>query len=112
MIFHLIDAAAWDTALERGEHRPPSLAAQGFVHLSRQEQVLGTANRFFSGRTDLLLLHVDDTQLTDGLKYEEGEPGELFPHLYRPLPVAAVLKVVPMTPTASGNFVELPGFGA
>ena len=107
MIFHLVDSEAWALAVKCGEHRPPSLQAQGFVHLSTREQVLGTANRFFAGRTDLLLLHVDEARLVGTLKYEEGEPGQLFPHLYGPLPVAAIVKAVVLTPEASGVFVHL-----
>ncbi len=108
MIFHLIDSAAWAVAMERGEHRPPSLLAQGFVHLSTRGQVVGTANRFFAGRADLILLHVDETQLVGGLRYEEGEPGQLFPHFYGPLPLQAILKAVPLRPNAQGVFVEPP----
>ena len=106
MIFHLVDSASWQLALQRGEHRPESLQTVGFVHLSTGAQVLGTANRFFAGRLDLLLLHVDETRLVGTLKYEEGEPGQLFPHFYGPLPVAAVVKAVALKPGASGAFVE------
>lgn len=95
VIFHLVDEASWAVAVERGEHRPASLSSQGFVHLSTRAQVLGTANRFFAGRHDMLLLHVDEARLPGVLKYEEGEPGQLFPHLYGPLPVAAVVKATP-----------------
>ena len=107
MIFHLVDSASWALAVKCGEHRPASLQAQGFVHLSTRAQVLGTANRFFAGRTDLLLLHVDETRLVGTLKYEEGEPGQLFPHFYGPLPVAAIVKVVVLKPDASGVFFDL-----
>ncbi len=106
MIFHLVDATGWALALQRSEVRP---TAGPFVHLSTRAQVLGSANRFFKGRTDVLLLRVDETRLTEGLKYEEGEPGQLFPHFYGALPVAAVLKAVPLTPNAEGNFLALEG---
>ena len=95
MIFHLVDSVSWALAQQRGEYRPDSLQTQGFVHLSTRAQVLATARRFFAGRTDLLLLHVDEAQLAGALKYEEGEPGQLFPHFYGPLPLSAVVKAVP-----------------
>ncbi len=97
MIFHLVDAASWAKALEKGEYRPASVDLEGFVHLSTQAQVAATANRFFKGRSDLLLLHVDDAQLGAALRFEEGEPGELFPHFYGPLPLTAVTKVEPFS---------------
>jgi uncharacterized protein (DUF952 family) len=108
VIFHLVDVAAWKLSVQYGDHRPESLTSQGFIHLSTRAQVLGTANRFFRGRSDLLLLSVDETQLAAPLKYEEGEPGQLFPHLYGPLPLAAVLRVTPLKPDASGGFAALP----
>jgi len=106
VIFHLVDAASWSRALEKGEHRPASVDLEGFVHLSTVAQVVATANRFFKGRTDLLLLHVDDAQLPSGLKYEEGEPGELFPHFYGPLPLTAVTKAAPFPCGSDGAFSE------
>ena len=75
--------------------RPASLAAQGFVHVSNEEHVAGTFARFFKGRTDMLVLRIDGARLTAEVKFEEGEPGVLFPHLYGPLPVAAVIGVAP-----------------
>jgi len=107
VIFHLVDAAGWALAIAAGEHRPASLGAEGFVHLSTRAQVLGTANRFFAGRTDLLLLHVDEARLPGALRYEEGEPGQRFPHHYGPLPCQAVVRVVPLKPSASGAFEDL-----
>ncbi len=108
MVFHLVDRAAWAIAVERGEYRPASLLAEGFVHLSRAEQVLGTANRFFAGRRDLVLLSVDEARLGPGLKLEEGEPGQLFPHFYGAIPVAAVGAVLPISPDDDGVFRRLP----
>lgn len=72
-------------------YRPPSLESQGFVHLSRPDQVEATADRFYAGRADLLLLSVDPSGLD--LRWEEGEPGELFPHVYEALPLASVTAV-------------------
>lgn len=93
MIFHLVDEEAWVRAVARGEYAPASLAQEGFVHLSTAAQVRGTFERFFAGRTDLLVLHVDEAKLTAPLKYEASEPGQLFPHHYGPLPLSAVAKV-------------------
>ena len=104
-LFHLVSASDWAAAQAAGELRPPSLAAQGFVHLSERAQVLGTANRFFTGRTDVLLLELDASKLVHPVRYEEGEPGVLFPHLLGPLLVAAVVSVKPLVPRADGRFL-------
>ena len=107
-LFHLVSAADWAAAQIAGVLRPASLVTQGFVHLSERSQVLGTANRFFRGRRDLLILLIDSAKLSDPVRYEEGEPGVHFPHLYGPLPVAAVESTRALVPDADGGFSALP----
>jgi uncharacterized protein (DUF952 family) len=103
-LLHLIEPADWQAALEAGEVRPPSLADAGFVHLSTPEQVHLPATRLFPGRRDVLLLVVDPARLSAPVRFEPGVPGDpgsmRFPHLYGPLPVAAVTAVVPYEPGA------------
>lgn len=72
------------------------------MHLSTPEQVHLPAQALFPGRRDLVLLVVDPARLTDPVRLEQGVPphpdGLLFPHLYGPLPVSAVVAVVPYRP--------------
>ena len=104
LLVHLIEPAAWRAALSTGAVRPPSLKSVGFVHLSTPEQVHLPAERLYPGRRDLVLLVVDPARLTDPVRFEDGVPadpgGMLFPHLYGPLPTAAVTVVVPYRPPA------------
>jgi uncharacterized protein (DUF952 family)/GNAT superfamily N-acetyltransferase len=99
---HLIEPAAWRTALADGAVRPPSLDSVGFVHLSTPEQVHLPAERLYPGRRDLALLVVDPARLRDPVRFEDGVPvdpgGMQFPHLYGPLPTSAVTTVVPYRP--------------
>lgn len=98
-LVHLIEPAAWRAALDTGAIAP---GPDGFVHLSRPDQVHLPAGRLFPGRRDLVLLVVDESRLTAPLRAEPGHPddppGELFPHLYGPLPVTAVVATVPYRP--------------
>jgi len=102
VLLHLIEPAAWRAALTDGAVRPPSLDDVGFVHLSTPEQVHLPAERLYPGRRDLVLLVVDPARLADPVPLEAGVPadpgGTLFPHLYGPLPVQAVVAVVPYRP--------------
>jgi uncharacterized protein (DUF952 family)/GNAT superfamily N-acetyltransferase len=102
VLLHLIEPAQWRAALDDGAVRPPSLESVGFVHLSTPDQVHLPAQRLYPGRRDLALLVVDPARLTDPVRMEPGVPadpgGVLFPHLYGPLPVAAVTAVVPYRP--------------
>ncbi|MEV0683449.1 DUF952 domain-containing protein [Nocardia sp. NPDC050378] len=107
-LVHLCSSQEWQQFAHDGQRRPPSLAESGFVHLSTPEQVRLPANRLFAGRTDLVLLWLDAARLASPLKWEPGVPGDpesmLFPHLYGPLPVAAVLDVSPYRPGSDGVF--------
>jgi uncharacterized protein (DUF952 family)/GNAT superfamily N-acetyltransferase len=102
VLLHLVEPAAWRAALADGALRPPSLESVGLVHLSTPEQVHVPAQALFPGRRDLVLLVVDPARLTAPVRMEPGVPphpdGFLFPHLYGPLPTAAVIAVVPYRP--------------
>ena len=109
LLLHLTTPAEWRAALDTGAVTPPSLADAGFVHLSAPEQVHLPAQRLFAGRRDVVLLVVDPTRLRAPLHWEPGVPGDpasmRFPHLYGPLPTAAVVAVVPWRP---GVPLDLP----
>ncbi|WP_284227356.1 DUF952 domain-containing protein [Mycobacterium antarcticum] len=111
-LFHLCTAEEWESAQRSGERRPPSLDAQGFVHLSAREQVHLPANRLFTGRDDMVLLRLDAGRLGSPVRWEPGvetDPESMtFPHLYGPLPVAAVTSVTIYRAGADGRFAELP----
>jgi uncharacterized protein (DUF952 family) len=64
--------------------------ADGFIHFSTAAQLRETARRHFSGMDGLLLVTVDAAALGPALRYEPSRGGDLFPHLYGPLPMSAV----------------------
>jgi len=109
VLVHLIEPAAWRAALADGAVRPSSLADVGFVHLSTPEQVHLPAQALYPGRRDMVLLVVDPARLRAPVRFEPGMPSDpasmRFPHLYGPLPVTAVIAVVPYRPPAP---VRLP----
>jgi uncharacterized protein (DUF952 family) len=68
----------------------------GYLHFSTAHQVKETAARHFAGRDDLLLIAIDADRLGEDLLYEASRGGDLFPHLYAPLALSAVLWVEPL----------------
>ncbi len=108
VLMHLCSTDEWSQAQARGELRPESLTAAGFVHLSTPEQVYLPANRLYRGRTDLVLLHIDPARLTSTVRWEPGVATDpkamLFPHLYGPLPIDAVIDVTRYPPGPDGMF--------
>ena len=104
-IFHITTRAAWEEAVAAGRYTADSLRTEGFIHCSQAEQVTWVANTRFRGRTDLVLLHVDEAVVGAEVRRENLEGGTtLFPHVYGPLPVHAVMDVTPIVPGADGMF--------
>ncbi|EIV95652.1 DUF952 domain-containing protein [Frankia sp. QA3] len=68
VICHLVGRAAWSVGA--AGYRPASLGTEGFIHFSTPAQVVATANRFYAGRDDLLLVVVDPERLTASLRWE------------------------------------------
>jgi len=111
VLVHLCSNDDWRAAQESGEHRPESLDENGFVHLATSEQVHLPAKRLYARRTDLVLLRIDAARLTSPIRWEPGvatDPDSMvFPHLYGPLPVAAVISVTSYRPGEDGRFAPL-----
>lgn len=111
MLVHLCGTQRWDQARRDGAISPAGGA--DFIHLSRPDQVHLPANRLYRGRDDLVLLHIDRTRLDAPVRWEPGVATDpesmLFPHLYGPLPVAAVVRVTAYPPGADGGFAPVAG---
>ena len=107
-------------------YTPPSLAQEGFIHLSTLDQVCGVADRFYQNQGDLVLLEVDPQRLQAPLRWEapihpDGSAPDLpvpgmsvldpadpvrFPHLYGPLNWDAIVGFYPLK--FDHNHVQLP----
>jgi uncharacterized protein (DUF952 family) len=105
-VFHIVSIEDWNAAIAAGSHRPESLAAEGFIHFSYAEQVAATANRHYREVDGLHVLEIDPRYLDGELRVEPSPAtGELFPHLYDPLPVAAVVAIHPLERDDAGDYV-------
>jgi uncharacterized protein (DUF952 family) len=72
-------------------HGAPVDLADGYIHLSTGDQLHGTLDKHFAGQTDLIVADVDLSSFGDTLKWEASRGGALFPHIYGPLPISAVV---------------------
>ena len=68
----------------------------GFIHFSAGHQVAGTLAKHYAGQADLVLLSVDPHRLGSALRWEKSRGGDLFPHLYGPLALDAVVADTPL----------------
>ncbi|HZP21246.1 MAG TPA: DUF952 domain-containing protein [Bauldia sp.] len=105
-IYKICPADLWRAAEAAGVFRgSPADRADGFIHFSTAAQAAETAARHFAGQRDLLLAAVDEARLGPKLRYEPSRGGQLFPHLYGDLPLAAVVWVKPLPLGADGQHV-------
>jgi uncharacterized protein (DUF952 family) len=115
LIMHIANQEDWAAAQIAGTYRAASLESEGFLHCSTAAQVVAVANAFFAAQTGLLLLTIDPARVQAPLRYEAPAPPDgstpaaladesRFPHLYGPLNLDAVVRVVPFVPDAQGRF--------
>lgn len=104
LIYKIAPASLWREAQEKGrfEGAPVDLA-DGFIHFSTRDQVAETAAKWFHGQADLMLIGVDSKKLGEALHFEPSRGGALFPHLYGPLPLDAVVFATPLPMRLEGS---------
>jgi uncharacterized protein (DUF952 family) len=95
LIYKIATREAWEAAQAAGAYRGSGDDARdGFIHFSTAPQLAGTLAKHFAGQEGLVLVAVDADELGDQLRWEPSRGGELFPHLYGPLPLSAVTGTV------------------
>jgi uncharacterized protein (DUF952 family) len=98
-IFHITEQEQWVGAQSAGGYMQSTRGATvddvGFIHCSFRHQI-ATVARLVYGDHDgpLVVLRIDPARVGSEIKVEDG-----FPHIYGPLPVAAVIDVEPFTQT-------------
>jgi uncharacterized protein (DUF952 family) len=105
-IYHITSRVDWEVAQRKGKYEADSLVGQGFIHCSKSGQILRVANTMYSGLHGLVLLAVDPAELKSPLRWEPGQDltTEVFPHVYGPLNLDAIYKVVDFEPKPDGTF--------
>lgn len=102
-LLHITERTVWEAARAAGSYemstRGQTLAEVGFVHCSERHQLPGVARMLYEGRdpAELVVLVVDRERVPSPVRYEPPAPGadELFPHVYGPLPVSAIVREEP-----------------
>jgi uncharacterized protein (DUF952 family) len=84
--------------------------ADGYIHLSTSDQLDETVSKHFPGQENLYLAAIDLAALGAAVKWEPSRGGALFPHLYAPLPLSAVIAYGPLQRHDDGK-VKLPVAG-
>ena len=106
LIYKICGSTEWAEAEASGSY-PGSEhdRRDGFIHFSTPAQLAGTLAKHFTGRADLQLIAVDAGALGEALRWEPARDGDLFPHLYAELPVAAALWTQALKMGKSGDHI-------
>jgi len=105
MIYRIAEARDWEAAQGVGYFESADLIAEGFMHCCTAQQIAAVANRYYQGYEVLLLLEIDETRGQAPLRWEDlTNAGELFPHVYGRIPLAAVMRCLALQPDVDGHF--------
>jgi len=110
LIYHMCRRTEWAAAEAARSYRGSSQdAADGFIHFSTAAQIRESARKHRAGQTDLVLVTADASRLGGALEWEASRGGTLFPHLYGPLPLDAVVRIdpLPLRPDGTHLFPKL-----
>lgn len=104
-VHKILDAADWAHARTSGVYAGSAVdRADGFIHLSGDDQLHETARRYFAGRPELVILTLDADHppLKALIRWEPSRGGALFPHIYGAIQLEWVMAARPASVDAEG----------
>lgn len=107
-IYKIATQADWSAARKVGELIGTQAdLADGYIHFSTSTQLAETLSKHYRGQSGLVLAKIDPDRLPQKLRWEPSRGGQLFPHLYTPLPLSAVIAERELNARSDGGF-DLP----
>ncbi|APR78411.1 Hypothetical protein A7982_03758 [Minicystis rosea] len=91
-IYVLIPIVEYEAAVTQGHYRPASVDDEGFIHASPADQLTRVANKHYLHKKDVRLLYVDPRRVQAEIRWEPATGG-LYPHIYGPLNLDAVVRI-------------------
>lgn len=103
-LYHAAAREEWDRRSPT-EYLPSSYEREGFIHLSSASQLLTPLHSFYLGRSDLLLLTVEEGRVSVPVVWEDlYNGGQEFPHVYGPLNLDSIVATVELPCDERGRF--------
>ena len=104
VVYKIVPRIDWEAARAVGRFvGAPVDRADGFIHFSTAAQAGETLAKHFAGQRDLLLVTVAVPRVARHMRWEVSRGGALFPHLYAPLPMEAVIAEAAIEDTPDGG---------
>ena len=102
-IYHIVLPEDWEIWKERSFYEAPSLLTEGFIHCSFEEQLESVISRYYASAPELVVLKITSEKLTSKLVAEPSTGGEIYPHVYGPIDISAVVEAERRSNKASGT---------
>ena len=108
-IYKILTREQWASAQAAGVFEGSGIDLQdGFIHFSTAKQLKTTAEKHFSGQSNLLVFAVDPLDLGSQLKWEPSRNNDLFPHLYAGVQLGQVKNIWPLDWENDSGFLFPP----
>ncbi|MBI1341203.1 DUF952 domain-containing protein [bacterium] len=91
-IYKALTADAASSAEATGRVEAPVDRTDGYVHFSTASQIGETLSKWFRGERGVVLLAYDADGFGSALRWEPSRGGDLFPHVYGEVWLAAALR--------------------
>ena len=91
LIYHIVlpeDWAAFDTDL----YFAASLADEGFIHCSFENQLDAVIGRYYGNRDKVVVLEIESDRLMSRTVNEPSTNREIYPHIYGPINRDAIVR--------------------
>jgi uncharacterized protein (DUF952 family) len=107
LTYHLVPEEVWRARSKSFAYLPEAYEADGFIHCTDGEtEVIAVGNRYYTGDPrDYVVLTISREKLASPVKYED--PARIFPHIYGPLNLDAVVDVRPVLRDEDGTFLAI-----
>jgi uncharacterized protein (DUF952 family) len=92
----------WPEIQKSGEYSPESLKTEKFIHCATPKQLGFIANKFF--KETRIVWVIDPNLVSSPIKYEQGINGDLYPHIYGPLNLNAIIAKFEMHPKSDWTY--------
>lgn len=103
-IYLLSSEEEYSHALNQGILVRASIKSEGFIHASPKNQLTRVANKYYKDTVQPLILVVDKSKIKVEVKWEPAA-GSLYPHIYGPLNVDAIIEKQEISLNENGDFL-------
>ena len=97
LIYHIVLPDVWESVKNSSSYSAASLETEGFIHCSYDHQLDGVIGRYYANEAELVILTIDPAKLTSELVEEPSTGGEIYPNIYGPINLDAVVETAVRT---------------